>query len=69
MTQEGDARTAVQALIPDDEILDVALTYPRGFTKAQGAGLAIGGAAGMGAASKPSGSPSAGSWAARSSPT
>ena len=48
MTQEGDARAAVQALIPDDDILDVALTYPRGFTKSQGAGLAVGGAAGMG---------------------
>lgn len=48
MTQESDARTAVQALIPDDEILDVALVYPRGTTRAQGAGMALGGLAGAG---------------------
>jgi len=48
MTQESEARAAVQALIPDDEILDVALVYPRGTTRAQGAGMALGGLAGMG---------------------
>jgi hypothetical protein len=48
MSREENARSAVQELIPDDEILDVALTYPRGFTKSQGVGLAIGGAMGMG---------------------
>lgn len=47
-SREDKARSAVAALIPDDEILDVALTYPRGFTKAQGVGLAIGGVAGFG---------------------
>jgi hypothetical protein len=48
MSREENARAAVEALIPDDEILDVALTYPRGFTKSQGAGIAIGGAIGFG---------------------
>jgi hypothetical protein len=48
MSSEETARTAVQALIPDDEILDVALVYPRGTTRAQGAGMALGGVAGMG---------------------
>ncbi len=48
MSREANARAAVQALIPDDEILDVALTYPRGFTQSQGVGMAIGGAVGMG---------------------
>jgi hypothetical protein len=48
MSREANARSAVQALIPDDEILDVALTYPRGFTKSQGAGMALGGAIGFG---------------------
>jgi hypothetical protein len=48
MSREDKARAAVQALIPDDEILDVALTYPRGFTKSQAAGLAVGGAIGFG---------------------
>jgi hypothetical protein len=48
MSSEESARTAVQALIPDDEILDVALVYPRGTTRAQGAGMAVGGIAGMG---------------------
>ena len=48
MTQESEARAAVQALIPDDEIIDVALVYPRGTTRAQGAGMALGGVAGMG---------------------
>jgi len=38
----------ILALIPDDEILDVALVYPRGTTRAQGAGMALGGLAGMG---------------------
>ena len=48
MSREVNARSAVQALIPDDEILDVALTYPRGFTQSQGMGMAVGGAVGMG---------------------
>ena len=48
MSREDKARAAVQALIPDDEILDVALTYPRGFTKSQAAGMAAGGAIGFG---------------------
>ena len=48
MSREENARSAVQALIPDDEILDVALVYPRGTTRAQGAGMALGGLAGMG---------------------
>ena len=48
MSQEDEARAAVQALIPDDEIIDVALVYPRGTTRAQGAGMAVGGLAGMG---------------------
>ena len=42
MSREQSAREAVQALIPDDTILDVALTYPRGFTKAQAYGMAAG---------------------------
>ena len=33
----------MQALIPDDTIIDVALTYPRGFTKSQAYGIAAGG--------------------------
>ena len=48
MAREEKALVAVQALIPDDTILDVALTFPRGFTRAQGAGALIGGAAGSG---------------------
>lgn len=48
MSQESKARAAVQALIPDDEILDVALTYPRGYTKAQAVGLTAGGVMGFG---------------------
>lgn len=48
MSREENALEAVQALIPDDSILDVALTYPRGFTRAQAAGSLIGGAAGSG---------------------
>ena len=48
MSRESNARAAVQALIPDDEILDVALTYPRGFTKSQAVGMAAGGAMGYG---------------------
>ena len=46
MSQESKARAAVQALIPDDEILDVALTYPRGYTRSQAVGMAAGGAIG-----------------------
>lgn len=48
MSQESRARAAVQALIPDDEILDVALTYPRGYTKSQAVGAAAGGVIGFG---------------------
>lgn len=48
MSREENARAAVQALIPDDEILDVALTYPAGFTKSQAVGMAVGGVAGFG---------------------
>jgi hypothetical protein len=48
MSREESARAAVQALIPDDEILDVALTYPRGFTKSQAVGIAAGSAIGYG---------------------
>lgn len=43
MSREQSARDAVQALIPDDTILDVALTYPRGYTKSQAYGMAAGG--------------------------
>jgi hypothetical protein len=43
MSREQSAREAVQALIRDDTILDVALTYPRGSTKAQALGGAAGG--------------------------
>jgi hypothetical protein len=43
MSREESAREAVQRLIPDDTIIDVALTYPRGFTKAQAYGIAAGG--------------------------
>ena len=48
MSQESKARTAVQTLIPDDQILDVALTYPRGHTKSQAMGMAAGSAIGYG---------------------
>ena len=48
MSREEHARDAVQKLIPDDEILDVALAYPRGFTKSQAIGMSLGGAMGMG---------------------
>jgi hypothetical protein len=48
VSQESKARAAVQALIPDDEIIDVALTYPRGYTKSQAVGMAAGGAIGFG---------------------
>jgi hypothetical protein len=43
MSREQSARDAVQALIPDDTIIDVALTYPRGYTKSQAYGMAAGG--------------------------
>jgi hypothetical protein len=43
MSREQSAHEAVQALIADDTILDVALTYPRGFTKSQAYGMAAGG--------------------------
>lgn len=42
MSREEEALEAVQALIPDDSTLDVALTYPRGFTRNQAAGSLIG---------------------------
>ena len=48
MSREDSALAAVKALIPDDEILDVALTYPRGYTKAQAVGLLAGGVIGSG---------------------
>jgi hypothetical protein len=48
MSREDKARAAVQALVPDDEILDVALTYPRGVTKAAAVGIAAGSAIGFG---------------------
>jgi len=48
VSQESKARAAVQALIPDDEIIDVALTYPRGYTQAQAVGLTAGGVMGFG---------------------
>jgi hypothetical protein len=48
MSREQSALEAVQALIPDDTILDVALTHPRGYTKAQGAGMAVGSLVGFG---------------------
>ena len=43
MSRETSAHDAVQALIPDDTIIDVALTYPRGYTKSQAYGIAAGG--------------------------
>jgi hypothetical protein len=48
MSREADARAAVQALVPDDEILDVALVYPRGRTRSEAAGMLVGGAVGAG---------------------
>ena len=42
MSREQSARDAVQGLIADDTIIDVALTYPRGFTKSQAYGMAAG---------------------------
>ncbi len=48
MSREQSALEAVQALIPEDVILDVALTHPRGYTKAQGAGMAVGSLVGFG---------------------
>jgi hypothetical protein len=48
MSREQSARDAVQALIPDDTIIDVAMTYPRGHTKAQAYGGAVGGLIGGG---------------------
>ena len=48
MSRDDKARAAVQALIPSDEILDVALAYPRGVTKASAVGIAVGGAIGFG---------------------
>jgi len=48
MSREQSARDAVQALIPDDTIIDVAMTYPRGHAKAQAYGGALGGLIGGG---------------------
>ncbi len=42
MSREQSAHDAVQALIADDTIIDVALTYPRGYTKSQAYGMAAG---------------------------
>ena len=43
MSREQSAHDAVQALIREDTILDVALTYPRGYTKTQALGMSVGG--------------------------
>ena len=48
MSREQSALEAVQALIPDDTILDVALVHPRGYTKAQGVGMSTGALIGFG---------------------
>ena len=45
MPVEDKARAGVQEMIPDDEITDVALTFPLGYTRMQGAGMLLGGAA------------------------
>ncbi len=42
MSREQSARDAVQALIPDDTILDVALDLPAWYTKSQAYGMAAG---------------------------
>lgn len=46
MSREEKALDGVRKAIPDDEILDVGLTYPRGSTLAEGEGMAIGGLVG-----------------------
>ncbi len=48
MSREESALEAVQALIPEDTITDVALVHPRGYTQAQGAGMALGSVIGFG---------------------
>lgn len=48
MSREQSALEAVQALIPNDHILDVALTFPRGMTKSQAVGMSAGAAIGFG---------------------
>jgi hypothetical protein len=48
MSREEHALEGVRSVIPDDEILDVALTYPRGSTVSMAEGMAIGGLAGYG---------------------
>lgn len=48
MSRETSALEAVQALVPDDRILDVALTYPRGTTQSEAIGAAAGGVMGFG---------------------
>ena len=48
MAREDKALEGVRRAIPNDEILDVALTFPRGTAITQGAGMAIGGLAGAG---------------------
>lgn len=45
VSREGKALDGVRRAIPDDEIIDVALTYPRGTTLAEGEGMALGGLA------------------------
>ena len=46
MSREDHAREGAQAVIPDDEILDVAVVMPRGSTFAGVLGAAAGVAAG-----------------------
>lgn len=48
MSREASALEAVQALIPDDTITDVALVHPRGYSKAEGVGMAAGALIGFG---------------------
>ncbi|MGZ5302356.1 MAG: hypothetical protein ACXWEJ_11130 [Actinomycetota bacterium] len=44
-TREAKLRAAIGQLV-DDDIIDVAVCHPRGYTRAQGAGSLLGGAAG-----------------------
>lgn len=48
MSRETSALEAVQALIPDDTILDVALVHPRGYTQAEAVGMTTGALIGFG---------------------
>ena len=69
MSREANARSAVQALISDDEIRDVALSYQRGSTQMQGVGMAIGGAMSIGTDFKGVGLATGGIAGGKSSPT